>query len=424
MLKQRTELEWELTGIPAGGPYTLTLHDQQGAETFTNLYVGDVWLLAGQSNMEGAGRMTMEDDAYALDPNPLIRAHYMNDLWDSARPQLHQLWLSQDRAHQEAYQRDVDSLKSRKLTVFDKYPWPQRRGVGPGLYFAQEMYRLTGGIPQGVIPCAVGGAPIGMWLPPEEGTDNYFSAAVRRLSLSGGNIRGIFWSQGEGNSNWQAYPEQIRELRDAICKQFHLDALPMVQVQSFRTTLEGPPEADSIWSRFREMQRRMPDLLPNLSTIASNDLELDDCIHLSSDSQKKVGVRAANAMHYLLTGVGQPEPAIESVRATPDPYCPFFYTLRIRYKNLDGDLRANGVPSGFTLSNNHSEQAPSQHFIQRVYLEKNEVVLRTELSLEELRKRELWYGWGNSFYCNITDGADRPIPSMGPIPLHNYLTAQ
>ena len=49
---------WRLTGIPVGGPYTLTISDKNGEVDFDNIYVGDVWILAGQSNMEGAGLMT------------------------------------------------------------------------------------------------------------------------------------------------------------------------------------------------------------------------------------------------------------------------------------------------------------------------------------------------------------------------------
>lgn len=37
-----------LPALPAGGPYTLTL----GQQTYTDVYVGEVWLCSGQSNME------------------------------------------------------------------------------------------------------------------------------------------------------------------------------------------------------------------------------------------------------------------------------------------------------------------------------------------------------------------------------------
>ncbi len=422
ILNRKTESEWELSGIPTGGPYTIIFRDAESSATFRDIYVGDVWLLAGQSNMEGAGRMTPEDDAYVRHPHPMLRALYMDDRWDSARPQLHQLWLSPDPAHQAANQRYRDSIRERKLTVLDHFPAPQRRGVGPGLYFAQEMHHLSGGVPQGLIPCAVGGAPIEMWLPTEDGSANYYTAARRRLRLAGNHIRGVFWSQGEGNPNWAAYPDQIRRLRSDLVQHLHCGMLPFVQVQSFRLTLPAPPETAYVWSRFRDMQRTMPAFWPDLATIAANDLELDDCIHLSSDSQKKIGARAAKAMHYLIAGIGRPEPDLDSIRAEPDEYLPFNYTLRIKYRNVTGCLKASGVPSGFTLRKIQSGQDPSLDHIQRIYPAGDEVVIRTELALAELQQRELWYGWGNSFYCNITDEADRAIPAMGPIALDCILS--
>ena len=44
-----------LTGIPVGGPYSFTLSDQKDVIEFNDIYVGDLWFLGGQSNMEGAG---------------------------------------------------------------------------------------------------------------------------------------------------------------------------------------------------------------------------------------------------------------------------------------------------------------------------------------------------------------------------------
>ena len=43
---------YRLTGIPVGGPYALTLADGTRRLEFADLWVGDVWLLGGQSNME------------------------------------------------------------------------------------------------------------------------------------------------------------------------------------------------------------------------------------------------------------------------------------------------------------------------------------------------------------------------------------
>ena len=94
---------WRLTGIPVGGPYTLTISDKNGEVDFDNIYVGDVWILAGQSNMEGAGLMTDAEYAYESNPDMSVRAFYLDDSWDFARAQLCEQWKNADRAIAEKF---------------------------------------------------------------------------------------------------------------------------------------------------------------------------------------------------------------------------------------------------------------------------------------------------------------------------------
>jgi sialate O-acetylesterase len=278
------------------------------------------------------------------------------------------------------------------------------------------MFELTSGIPQGVIPTAVGGAPITKWLPISEG-ENYYTAAIRRIVETGSNIKGVFWAQGEGDADAKNYPAKIESIRKDLCKILDKSEIPFVQMQSFKCTINiGDENTNKIWSNFREMQRNMPFNTNNLATIATNDLELDDLIHLSSDSQKIAGKRAANAMYYLLTGCGYAEPEIDKVYITKGRYVPqLFSEIHIRYKNTAGSLKASGVPFGFAIKKTNSNEEPSIKNIKRIFVAKNEVIISVEIPSEQLKDYELWYGYGNDFYCNITDGEGRAIPSMGPI---------
>ena len=51
--------ESKLVGVPVGGPYTIVCEVKHESQTttarITNVFVGDLWVLAGQSNMEGVG---------------------------------------------------------------------------------------------------------------------------------------------------------------------------------------------------------------------------------------------------------------------------------------------------------------------------------------------------------------------------------
>jgi len=412
---------WLLTGIPTGGPYTVTF-TADGESTFLEeIYVGDLWLLAGQSNMEGAGWLREKDEAYAENPIEAVRAFYMDDQWRPALPQLHQLWKSADPAHCSAFAADETGKKSRGLHIVDFPPAPQKRGVGPGFFFAEELYRLTS-VPQGVLPCAVGGAPIEMWIPIEEG-DNYYTAAYRRIIACGQRIRGIFWYQGEGfGGPKEEYQEKFEKMRQGFSALCDTADLPSVMVQTFRCTIPGVLHSDPaayVWSRYRNYLLDICRECKNLSVVASNDLDLDDCIHLSADAQDKLGKRAADAMLYLTEDAGCGEPEIESITIHPHACVTDWSELRIRYRNLRGQLISVGFPSGFMIS--EGEEIPSVGSIQHTSLAVDEVRIRFELTPEQLRKKDLWYGFGHHFHCTITDEGGHPIPSQGPIPLREYI---
>ena len=152
---------------------------------------------------------------------------------------------------------------------------------------------------------------------------------------------------------------------------------------------------------------------PRLSAVATNDLQLDDCIHLSADAQEILGKRAADAMLYLTEGIGCGEPEIESMEIVPHACVREWSELVIRYRNLRGSLVSAGFPSGFMTS--EGDEMPSESFMQHTFLSGNEVRIRFELRREELCRKDLWYGFGHKFYCNIADEGGHALPSFGPL---------
>jgi len=403
---------WLLKGLFIGGPYTVTISDDESAETFTDLYVGDVWILAGQSNMEGMGRNTADELAAAANPNPIVRAYRPDKKWVAATPVSHQISLSEDPYIKTFWDNAVETCA---VEVSDR-PMMFYRGVGPGVYIGKRMLENTD-VPQGIVPCAVGGTPIEKWIP--SGEDNFYYAALRTMHCAGGNFRGMFWCQGEGNPNWEVYPSQLQSIRDGICKEFDLKELPTVVGQSghFKAPDAFKTENQYIWSRFREMQRKLPETLEKVITVACNDLSLDDLIHVSSDGHKIFGRRMADAMDHLVTGAGYDEPTIGKITAFKDPCVPDFYNLRIRIDNTNGDLCSNGNPSGFAFKHIEDDEVPTEARISCMTLRRNYVLIRTEMSLNELKKLELWYDFGHRIFCNITDGSGRAILSTGPVSL-------
>lgn len=421
-VKQLDSGVFELTGIPVGGPYNITLSDNSDSVSLCDIYVGDLWLLGGQSNMDGAAKMMTSDYDHAKNPSPRVRALYMDEVWRPAKYNIHDKMIAKEPAYIESVDRWLDSLEKNQLREYSSPPYNLGSVVGPGVSFANEMYRLTDGVPQGVIPAAVGGAPITMWQPNEDGTPNYFYAALHRIKLAGNNIKGMFWAQGEDHPA-AGYPEKIEIIRDAIFAQTGIEKLPIVSLQSFICTMHGTKESAFRWSTFREMQRKMSLEHENFTTIATNDCALFDGIHFDSPSQEKNGIRGAKAMLYLTDGIGFAQPEFDKIIVEEDDLKPDMFSLiRIRYKNISGALTSTGIPTGFDMGKaGDIENVPDKFRFCRISLHQNEVHLRVERTKSELADYALWYGFGHYCYCNITDGEGRALPAMGPINLKDYI---
>lgn len=400
---------FRLTGIPVGGPYTLTLSDETDEITLKDLYVGDVWLLGGQSNMEGVGYY--RDIAGAVRQQPELRQFsFDNQRWELAEPRLHRGWLSPEPYMQRH---------------FAGHGGVHERGVGPGFFFAEDMYRRTG-VPQGLIPCALGGANLGQWMP-EGAPDGFhlYQMTMTRFKLCGSHIRGIFWYQGCAEAN----PDSLRLFTDRmkrLIEQFRQDTgcprLPFVQVQIGRFT-NTPPAEDAKWSAVREMQRRLAGAVPHLDTVAVTDAEYADGIHLQARYQMKLGAAAAESMYCLCFDPQQrkslPAPALRSIRIVRDSD-DFGENLAVEFDHIHGGLTAAGVPSGFALS--RSPDLIDTYSIFRLELSGDTVYIRHECPEAPLREMFLSYYFGNGAYANITDKAGRPLPAFGPLKLSEWLT--
>src|SRR5262249_22561432 len=109
-----------LKDIPTGGPYRLAIHDGKNSAVINHFYVGDVWLLAGQSNMEGCGNREG-----AAKQHPLIRAFSMRREWQQARDPLHIVPESPDHCHNAGRQWTLEESARH----YKNHP----KGVGPGI---------------------------------------------------------------------------------------------------------------------------------------------------------------------------------------------------------------------------------------------------------------------------------------------------
>ncbi|MCA9072722.1 MAG: sialate O-acetylesterase, partial [Planctomycetaceae bacterium] len=146
----------------------------------------ELFLLVGQSNMAGRGRVAEQDTT----PHPRVLMLNKGNKWVPAVDPLH----------------------------FDK---PGIVGVGLGRSFGIEIAKANPGITVGLIPCAVGGSPISVWEPGEfyKATKSHpYDDALRRarLALKDGTLKGILWHQGESDSKPEAAPQYAKRLHHLI----------------------------------------------------------------------------------------------------------------------------------------------------------------------------------------------------------------
>ena len=380
-----------LYGIPCGGPYTVTLECEKESVTVYNVYVGEVWIMAGQSNMQGCGFITGKHE----NKNQSIRAYYTNNTWDMATEPVNDIRIALAPAHRALMQEPPARVRKAVRGI----------GAGCGLPFAVERFRQTG-VPQGLIACAHGGTRIGMWDPADldKGYGSLYGAMIERVRLNGGRVSGMLWYQGCSDCSEAHAPEFAARTLDmfkAVRRDLKAPNMPIVQVQLARVVNEEPSHS-KYWSQIRDDQRVMPRKLKNLLTVPTIDLDLEDTIHLNEASHLVLGRRMAEAMQTILKEPGALPPPIEldaiSYRHDRKNGAAF---VDVSFKNVVGSLHSNGRPSGFTFDRENNDITVS------AVCNKNKVSIRCAYM-----PRSIGYGLGFSPYCNIVDDAGRAVPAF------------
>lgn len=228
----------------------------------------DLYLLVGQSNMAGRGEIT---DKYKYTHDHVLMLDKSNQ-WLIAKHPLH----------------------------FDK---PAIVGVGPGLQFGISMSKESNGHKIGLIPCAVGGTSIDVWVPGgfDKSTNTHpYDDAMKRLSIAmqSGVIKGIIWLQGEADSNPEKAKDYLVKLQ-ALIERFRQQAgnaqLPFVAGELGRYK----PEYNNI---NKELEK-LPSLVPYTAVASSKKLkDKGDKTHFDSHSAETYGKRFAKAMKKLQQG--------------------------------------------------------------------------------------------------------------------------
>lgn len=392
-----------LADLPIGGPYRLEL--TVGRECCAvEFYVGDVWLMAGQSNMEGIG-----DLADAPPPHPLARCLHTDGTWRLASDPLHLPAASPDRCHTAATIPYAQALRQRRRAG---------KGTGVGVWFAREMLRRTPRVPQGLIACAHGGTSMTQWDPAlkERGGDSLYGSMLRLWGLTGQRVAGMLWYQGESECTADgaaAYRQRMINLVAALRRDLDQPRLPWVMVQIAGCTLDwgnGP-----WWEAIREQQRLLPGDVSGLSMVSAIDLLLDDAIHIAGVSHAELGRRLARQMCRLVHRDRResPEPVVTGIKLRKRPGRVGGPMIEVRCRHVVGGWRSSGRGHGFAVVRKDGSRFAA---IWRVTTAGD----RLQLHLDPKALPDavaLVHGPGMFPCCDIRDGRGAPLPAFGPLPL-------
>lgn len=373
----------------------------------------DIWVLAGQSNMQGAGIVSEKQE---LDHRIVMLN--MDNRWMTAEEPVHRLFESAAPIHKELVVQGWNITSDQFEKIKEQSKSQPQGGVGPGLFFAKHILENTNRS-VALIPCAHGGTSMAQWDPAlkDQGDNSLYGAMINRINLVGGKVKGVLWYQGESETNVEGnkvYREKLGNLIDAIRRDTGQPDLPLIMVQIGRHTLTTDLIAGKCWETVRDIQRQANELRKNVWVVAGIDLPLVDIIHLSTEANERLGKRLGEvALTEVYRKPGHAKmitlKSVEVIDAdSPRP------TIKLRFDGVSGKWTCQGRPADFEFRT--TDTSPQHPMYYRTDFDPNDgsaILLRMYNRLTP--GGSIIYGAGNNPYCNIVDEKDMALPAFGPI---------
>lgn len=311
--------KWQtiLHSIPAGGLYrveTCLNHDKEArmewstrGDMIHHLGIGDIFIIAGQSNSAGYGKDPVAD--------PLeMGVHLLrnNGNWDIA----------------------THPMNESTGTIHEENRENANPAHSPYLMFAKTLKKHLG-YPIGLVQAARGGSKLSEWNPSEDGV--LYRNMLSITSKIQHQIKGILWYQGCGDTTepeCSSYSDRFQLFVEAVRRDYGIN-LPLLTVQINRATDEE--KSDASWGKVKEAQRMAAKCIQNVFVVPSSDLPLCDRIHISSAGNMILGERLAASALRNLYGVeyGYEPPNIASAVITNEN------TIELVFDNVYGRLFVN-----------------------------------------------------------------------------------
>ena len=316
--------KWKITfpAEEAGGPYKAQISTKKEKLTIKDIYVGEVWLCSGQSNMELPVNAVQSrtQDLNEADSQTHLHLFNMSAIYPTTAVAWSTNACDSVNRHQYLHIGPWRNCSRESLDGFSAVAYHFGKKLADSLQ-----------VPVGIICNAVGGTTTESWIDrhtleqrmPAILRDWYHGdfgmkwareRALQNISVSknplqrhpyapaymfetgmlplkGYSIKGIVWYQGESNAhNMELHERLFPMLQKSWRNFFHDPELPFYFVQL--SSLNRPS-----WPRFRDSQRRMASRLRNTWMAVTTDV--GDSLDVHYTNKKPVGERLGlQALHH------------------------------------------------------------------------------------------------------------------------------
>ncbi|TDP02387.1 sialate O-acetylesterase [Flavobacterium sp. 245] len=383
------QAQWELhiKTPEAGGPYTISIKGYNEV-ILKNILIGEVWVCAGQSNMEMSASWGIDNGEEEMKnaTNPNIRFFTVPKL-TATTPQNNLLgnWT-------------------------ESTPETMKYFSAIGYFFAKRLREDLKNVPIGLISSNWGGTPAEIWMPEEVvQNDPLLLENAKKLNeqeygprqpgraynamiypFVGFKIAGTLWYQGESNVGSLVYDKTLSALISSWRKAWQ-DEFPFyfVQIAPYKT---GSNNFSNV--TVRNSQRKVLTEVPKTGMVLTSDIS--DTIDIHPKNKKSVGIRLANLAlveTYKVNSNLVNGPLFKDIKIEKNK-------ITVSFNYADGLYFKNKTSNQFEVAG-----ADGNFFPAEASIKNNEVLLTSKKVPNPAKVR---FAWGNTIQPDLFNKANLP----------------
>ncbi len=328
----------ELDPEPHGGPYTLTVTSTTDSIVLKDILVGEVFIVAGQSNAE-----MYTNECYGAEDTKKKLVNKMNLRYYTSEQLL-----------------AVTPNFTSKGEWTPAYDWMIDWSPAIGTFFVEKILELNEelkNVPIGIIPLTYGGSTIELFMPHAIIEEQNFVQKDNEPIMSGYwngfwdavapfSVKGMMYYQGENSTQLgYEYEAMLRDFLRGIRIEFKDSNLPVMLVQ-----LSGYGEnyyqsdLDS-WPIIREIQMRVAKTTEHTGLVTAIDLADENPFEIHPKEKKKISQRLVYLAMKMIYGIDleQESPEIKDFLLEGNKFI-------VSFKLLNSPLYfKEGVAKGFEV---------------------------------------------------------------------------